>query len=330
MQEAVTVDPTTDAVARFRRWLAIFLAVASFAYVLFALWSGFRKTADSLIGFPWLWYIPVLALTLVNYGMRYYKWTWLLRQLGVVVPVRGNIGAFVAGLAMVITPGKAGEVLKPYLVKVMVGAPLERTVPALVAERGTDAIAIVVLAALGVRVFLPERANLIYLTLAVLGLLLLALAIEPLAMAMLGGVSRLSPGIGGRATEFYQSLRICLRPWAFVVTMSTSLVAWTAECVGYWIILRGLGATCNIGAPTFTYTFATVFGGWAPGGIGAADGALVTVAQLAVPGLSAADATAAALLVRVATLWFGVMLGAIALLNLDAILAAGRTKTEDP
>jgi uncharacterized membrane protein YbhN (UPF0104 family) len=326
MQESLTTDPTADALGRFRKWLAIFVALASLGYVGFAVWSGLRQTASALYGFPWLWYLPVLALTLVNYGMRYYKWSWLLRQLGVDVPVRGNVGAFVAGLAMVITPGKAGELLKPYLIQVMVGAPLERTVPALVAERGTDGIAIVVLAALGVRLFLPERANLIYATLAVLALGLVALAIEPLAMAVLGVIRGWSPGLGDRMIEFYRSLRLCLRPWAFFVTMSTSMVAWTAECVGYWIILRGLGADCGLGAPTFIYAFATVFGAWAPGGLGAADGALVTVSQLAIPGMSAAAATAGALLVRIATLWFGVLLGAGALLGLDAIIAAGKRR----
>lgn len=323
MHEPVA-DPTTDALARFRRWLAIFVAVVCLLYVGVAAWSGFRKTADALIAFPWAWYAPVLGLTLVNYALRYYKWTWLLGELGVRVPTRGNVGAFVAGLAMVITPGKAGELLKPYLVKLMVGAPLERTVPAWLAERGTDGIALAVLAALGVRIFAPQYATGIYVVLAVIVLILVVLAIEPLATALLGVVSRVSPGIGERATEFYRSLRLCLRPWAFFVTMSTSMVAWLAECVGYWIILRGLGADCNIGAPTFIYAFATVFGGWAPGGIGPADGALVTVAQLAVPGLGAAGATAGSLLVRVATLWFGVLLGAVALLNLDAIIAAGK------
>ena len=48
---------------------------------------------------------------------------------------------------MAISPAKAGELVKPYLLNVCVDAPVTRAIPVLlVVERGTDGLAVVILA----------------------------------------------------------------------------------------------------------------------------------------------------------------------------------------
>jgi hypothetical protein len=42
---------------------------------------------------------------------------------------------------MVLSPGKVGELLKPYLLSERTGVPMTQTIPALVTERLTDGIA---------------------------------------------------------------------------------------------------------------------------------------------------------------------------------------------
>jgi uncharacterized protein (TIRG00374 family) len=119
----------------------------------------------------------------------------------------------------------------------------------------------------------------------------------------------------------YLSMRTCLSPVALGWTMLASFVAWGAECVGYWLVFQGfhLSAPPSLEGSTFLYAFATVAGGAMPGGLGMADGALVGGAMklFAVP---EAEAVAAALLIRVATLWLGVILGALALLRVGTLL----------
>ena len=55
-------------------------------------------------------------------------------------------------------------------------------------------------------------------------------------------------------------------------------------------------------------------------GLGMADAALAEGAVALVDGLSDPQALAGSLLIRVATLWFGVVLGAVALLRLESVL----------
>lgn len=322
MHPAPAAQPQ-DAMSRFRRWAAIAVAVAAFGYLVYALFTGFTETAAELATFAWPLYVPVLLLTLVNYGLRYLKWAFLLRVLGVELPHRVNGWIFLSGLAMVISPGKAGELVKPYLVNVCTGAPMMRTVPALAVERLTDGLAVVVLAAIGVSTYSSENASLIFWTLAVTVAGIAALSVRPLVLAALGLAARapLLGGAAGRAVELYEATWACLRPVPLAIVMAASLVAWFAECVGYWLVFHGLQVDASLDVSTFLYAFATVFGAPTPGGLGMADAALAEGAISLLDGIGRPRALAAAILVRVATLWFGVALGAIALLRMERVIA---------
>lgn len=317
-----------DAISRFRRWVAIALGVTVLGFAGYAMFTGYHETAAELEAFRWGLYVPVLLLTVVNYGARYAKWAWLLKKVDVDVPHDVNLWVFLCGLAMVISPGKAGELLKPWLVRTLVGAPFERTVPALIAERGTDGLAVLILAAVGVSTYMADGVKLVAGTGIASVLFLGLIASETASMALVGLVRAAGfAGVADRLTEAYRSLRVCLSPSALFVLTGVSLVAWWAECVGYWLVFRGLGAQASIGACTFLYSFATVFGGPSPGGLGMAEGVLIGGALSAVPDLSHGQALAAALLIRVATLWFGVLLGAFALFRIEHVISAFRARS---
>jgi uncharacterized membrane protein YbhN (UPF0104 family) len=307
-----TPTPPSELVRRFRGWVGWGIAGASVLYVGGTVLAGFREVGAALAGFAWPLYVPVLLLTLVNYGARFWKWDYLLRRLGVVLPVRDNLVIFVAGLAMVLSPGKAAEVLKPWLVRARTGTPLTRTVPALVAERLTDGIAVLALAAVSVGRYAGDRAVYVWGPIAIVGAGLAVLAHDGLSKGAVGLLGRV-PWVGRvapRVAEMLDAMRVCLAPGPLVLTLFVSAVAWWAECVGYWLVFRGFGAAVSLELSTFLYAFATVAGGAMPGGLGMADGALAGGA-VQLGGVSEGVAVAAALLVRVATLWFGVVLGGL-------------------
>lgn len=316
-----------DAMVRFRRWAALAVALAALGYLAYAVLTGLRETAAELATFAWSLYVPVLLLTLVNYGLRYVKWAFLLRVLGVDLPHRVNAPIFLSGLAMVISPGKAGELVKPYLVNVCTGAPMVRTVPALVVERGTDGLAVILLAAVGVSTYSSENTALIFGTLGVTLALVGALSIRPLVEAGLRAIRPL-PVVGRfaeRGAQVYEATALCLRPIPLAVTVALSVAAWFAECVGYWLVFRGLAVPASLDVATFLYAFATVFGAPTPGGLGMADAALAEGAIGLLDGIGRPRALAAAILVRLATLWFGVALGAIALLRMEQVIEEARS-----
>jgi glycosyltransferase 2 family protein len=317
--------PRSDLVQRFRHWLVWGLAIAVLLYLAGSIYAGIGEVGSALATFAWWLMVPVLLLVLVNYFLRFLKWHYFLGRLGVDVGFRDNLMIFGAGLAMVISPGKAGELLKPYLVRVRTGANMATTIPALVAERLTDGIAMLILAGLSVSTYAGDKVHYIAIPAVVAVAGLAVLAWKGLSLALLGLIGRM-PVIGRFGTkleEMYLAMRTCLAPVPLLATVFISMVAWFAECVAYWLVFRGFDVAATLDVSTFLYAFATVAGGAMPGGLGVADGALGAGALALVPGITQAQAVASALLVRVTTLWFGVGLGAVALFKAGRLLEGG-------
>lgn len=310
----------------FRRWALIGIAAGALLYLGLSLWAGIPAVAGELSRFQLPLLVPIFALSLVNYVLRFAKWEYLLRRLGVKVDRRENARIFAAGLAMTITPGKAGELLKPYLVRQAVGAPLTRTVPALVAERGTDALAVLGLAALGVTTYYTEGTTALVTVAAACGGGLLLLSSRRASLGIIRVVGKLPvlSRLEDRLEQMYLATRTCLAPVPLALTLVLSAVAWGAEAVGYWLILKGFAVVHgDLSVATFLYSFSSIAGAPSPGGLGVADVALQEGANHLIPGITHAQALGSALLCRLATLWLGVAIGAVALLRqgsrLDAV-----------
>ena len=313
-----------DLVARFFHWAVWAIVIGIVLYVGGTIWAGASDVSDHLRGFHWGIYGVVLLLTLVNYGLRFLKWHYLLKKVGVHVSLWEDALIYLAGLSMVISPGKAGELLKPYLITRKTQTPMATTLPVLITERLTDGIAMLALAAISVSTYASDKVLWIAIPSGLVVAGLLVLASERLSMLILTTMGQLPyiKKIADKLIEMYQAMRKCLAPGPFIVTMLLSMVAWWAECLGYQLIFLGLGEEVSLDAATFLYAFATVAGGAMPGGLGIADGALAGGA-VTILGVTESIAVTAAVLVRVATLWFGVILGAFALLHFANLVKEG-------
>jgi hypothetical protein len=140
---------------RRRLLLSILLAVVVFGGLL--AYGDARRMSSSLHDFRWELVPLLLLLSLGNYLLRFAKWHYYVRQVGERdVSVRDNLLVFFSGLGMVITPGKVGEWVKSYFLKEMHATPVTRSAPILLAERLTDALALLIIAAAGVVVLAPE------------------------------------------------------------------------------------------------------------------------------------------------------------------------------
>ena len=124
-------------IVRFRKWVVISIAIGAMLYLAGSVMADIDRVGDALKSFNWWILIPVCGLTLLNYFLRFIKWHYLLHRLKVDMPWGEDAWNFTAGLAMVISPGKAGELLKPYVVKERTGTPMATTIPALVTELST-------------------------------------------------------------------------------------------------------------------------------------------------------------------------------------------------
>jgi len=302
------------------------IALGAILYAVAVVWFGARDLGAALQPFRW-WMLPAaLGLSSVNYLLRFAKWELSLGWLG----VRGDgpddapdlsrgrsLVIYLAGLSMSVTPGKIGEVLRSWLLKASDGVSFARTAPIVVADRATDLIALIVLSLVGVATY-TEYLPHVVVTATLVGLGIAVLGVPRWSHALLAVLARL-PGVGGvfeRAGEMVDSAAALVRFDRLAALTGLSVVGWGLECLGYWLILRGFpGVDPTLRLCVFLWSTTTIIGAisFLPGGLGATEGSLAVLATRLVAGATQPVAVASTMLIRACTLWYGELVGGIAL-----------------
>jgi len=283
--------------------------------IVLALLSDLRQVGENMARFNWAVYPLALLLTLFNYTLRFFKWDFYLRRLGVTsLSRRESARLFVAGFPLAVTPGKVGEALKAVWLKQASGLPVARGISVVLAERISDGMAVALLSLAGVFAY-PRYWPAFAAIAAVLLAVVIVSQIRPAALGLLdlGArlplVKRIVPGL----REFYEGSYALFRPAPTAVAVGLGAVSWLGEGIGFYLILLGLGLTPSLqlaGLAVFILSFSTIIGAASalPGGLGAAEVSIAGMLTLLAK-ISPAEAAAATLLIRLATLWFGVGLG---------------------
>jgi uncharacterized protein (TIRG00374 family) len=295
--------------------LTIGIACGVVLYAAGMLWVGADGLRAALQDFSVGLLLPVIALTLANYGLRLLRWQLYLRALGLEIPGKTNALVFFAGLSMVITPGKIGELLKSFLLKQACGVAVERTAPVVIAERVTDLAALLVLFAIGLSRFRFGVGGL-WAIVGMLGVFFVVVNSRRTATRLLTLLQR-RPGLVGRMGDklavIYQSTHLLFRPRIATTGMVLATLAWFCECTGFFLILRELLQPAGLGLASFIYSAATLGGIPTPGGLGITDGGMTALLEMTL-GTPRNVAAAATLMIRLCTLWFAVGLGGVMLL----------------
>jgi uncharacterized membrane protein YbhN (UPF0104 family) len=311
--------------ALLRRSL-IGVALGVVVYAIAIVWFDVEQVSAALQAFNW-WVFPLALLaSSLNYLLRFAKWELCLGWLDVRGDAPGDAPGltrrrslliYLAGLSMSVSPGKLGEVLRSLLLKASDGVAIARTAPIVVADRATDLIALVLLSLIGVseyREMLPWVLATI--TLVALGILVLG---SPKLFGSLMKLGARLPAIGGvfvKADAMVDASERLLRLSRLLPLTLLSVLGWGLECVGYWVILNAFGAVeASLQLCAFAWAATTIVGAltFLPGGLGATELSLGALVPRIALGASAAMAVASTLLIRVATLWFGVVVGGLCL-----------------
>jgi uncharacterized protein (TIRG00374 family) len=303
-----------------RRLLAVVL-LGVVIYGALVLYRGVGSVAASFRGYAWWTFAAACGLAFSNYLLRFLKWEYYLAVLGIRgVPKGESLLTFFSGFVLTVTPGKVGEVFKSLILEQTRGVPVARSAPIVVAERVTDLIGVIALISIG-SISFPGGAIWATAGALVVAALLAFVGSRSLSSRLLAPLPRL-PGALGRAGtriaprlhEALDGLRELTTARRLVWPTVLSIAAWSLEGIGLWVILGGFSARPPLPLTGFFYATATLAGALipVPGGLGVTEKLLEE--QLARIGhVDPAIATAAMLLVRLATLWFAVGVGFTAL-----------------
>lgn len=295
-----------------KKKILIALAAAGILYLGFSLYANIENLAAAFESFNWIIFPLLLLLSMLNYISRFFKWDYYLKVVNVSLKKLDSFSIFMSGLIMSVTPGKVGELLKAYLVKDITAVPVSKTAPIILAERITDTVSLILITLAGAYVFNYGRTVVI-----IMGLLFFALLIilgnKKIALPLLSQLEKINflrKHLESIHNAYESSYRL-LRPRPLFYMILLSLVSWSFECLGYYIILVNLNIEVSFLWAAFGYGFATIIGAISmlPGGLGATEGSLTFL--IIQKGYSKDLAVASTFLIRVVTLWFAVLVGVV-------------------
>jgi len=315
---APSVAGTSTFPGHLVRKVLLVTACAVLLYCAVLVFADYRAVAASLQKLPMRSIALSLVFASVSFLLRFVRWQRYLQVLGIRVELVDSALMFSCGLGMSISPGKAGELLKPLMLQQVTGASMARTVPILAAERITDAMALVLLASIGL---LPGTLGVALVAATLAGCVVVACVFgsRGLGQWLIDYASRLR-FLGrhrARLIHAHDSLLALCTPLRLFEGFCWSLAAWIVHSFCLFSLAHVFdGVSLSIGRAFLIDSAPALAGALAmlPGGLGFTEASMTgALVALGGGGVTAAVAAAITLAVRVTTLWWAVLLGLSAL-----------------
>jgi ubiquinone/menaquinone biosynthesis C-methylase UbiE/uncharacterized membrane protein YbhN (UPF0104 family) len=244
--------------------------------------------------------VLALAATASWLFARFIRWQFLLRRVGVRLPIRSTLGTYIAALPGTATPAYVGEAIRGVFIKRRFGVPMRVSLAVLVLERLYDVAALalvtIVAALLAGSSTRAVQVGVVFVGVAVGGLVVLwplgrRVGIRADAMARLRG-----PGTVGPA-------------------LLLSLLAWAAAGLLLAIAARALGVSLGAAEGARVFGTSTLLGAVTllPAGFGATGG--LAILELGRLGLETATAVLVVSLVRLTSTGAALAVGTVFLIR---------------
>lgn len=289
-------------------------------YLALSIYANLNELLIAFGQFNWILFPFVLFLSFCNYVSRFFKWDYYTKVLDIKIERKLSFIIFLSSFIMAITPGKVGEVFKSYLLKEQIGTSISKSAPIVIAERITDFLSLILLSLIGALMFGFET-KLIAVTGLFFLIVILMISSRKISYLIIGFFEKFEffSKASHRIHTAYDSIYQMVKFKNLLITFGLSVISWFFECTGFYIVINSFGIDnlvhVNIFVATFIYGFATIAGAvtMLPGGLGATD-ASIAFLLISLQGITESIAVAGTLIIRVATLWFAVIVGIFSIL----------------
>lgn len=299
---------------RFRAMIVIVL-LSAIGYLVFSLWGGWQEVVAALVKVGIAGTLIALALSLVNYLIRFVRWQKFLAKLGHTVYWPESLRIYIAGFGLTILPGKAGEAIRSvFLKKHHVSYP--ESLAAFFSDQLSNLISMMLLVSVGLWAYPQAQPVIIVLGGIILTILIFLQQSKWLKSFETFAQRKLPEKISRLITssiEIVLHSRRCFSLPMLLYGISLGLIAWGAEGLAFYYIMHVLGSDMTLQTALFIYAFSMLVGAisFLPGGLGGTEATMI--ALLILNHIAQPQAVAATVLIRLATLWFAVALGVLAM-----------------
>lgn len=301
---------------KYKKKILFSVAFGAIVFLAFSIYADFDKLIETFGEFNWIYFPLILALSFGNYITRFYKWEYYRKLLNIKLTTKASFLIFFSTFVMSVTPGKMGELLKSYLVREENGTPVSKSAPIILAERLTDFISVVLLCIAGAFVFNYGKGIVIGVGIFFLSGVVL-ISSRKISLRIISYLEKIKifHKVGEKFHVAYESIYTLVKIKPLIIATLVSAFAWFLECLGLYVILKVYSSITHIDvslmSAVFIYGFSTIIGSIAmlPGGLGVTEASLTgLMVLLKIP---KDVSVASTFIIRVATLWFAVLLGVI-------------------
>ena len=283
---------------QFSKTIPIILILIS-VYVVFLVFSDIGKTFSSIISIDKTYLTIGVSLLLVDMFLRTIRWHVFLRVITNTIPFTRSALYFISGYAFMLSPGRAGEIIRSPFIKRDYGISVSKTASFVLVERFYDLLGVMIIIGIGL-VFSNFQKSIIILPLGLIISLLVIIRSKKIFSKVLGRLSKtkfLNKMIPD-PEESYGVIFSFMKPKFFAIGTLTSIACSMIEVVSTYLFLLGLGGKINFNDLAVIYNTSNFAGAVSliPGGIGVMEGGLVGL--LVVHKLSYEIALSTAFLVR--------------------------------
>lgn len=297
--------------------------------------QGKLTDADGVLqllqNYPIVYVIPVLICQLFVILFRFIEWHYYIGVIGAKgkISVADSAVIHISGFTMVVSPGKAAELLKAVFLKAKTGIPIAKGMPVIIAERIVDGIAVIVIMAMtlvlaGDSLYLGDYDSIsrliIFSSSALIVFGLIVIQIQSLAYFFLNLIQYIP--LVNRLHQplilFYESSREVFKLKHVLPMSLIGVGVYASSAIGFVFVLLGLGfdlswqlflqATFILGVTSAIAALSFV-----PNGAGIAEASntvmLTAVVGAVNPLMTVAVATTAAIIQGFFHKWFRVIVG---------------------
>lgn len=279
------------------------------------IFSNIREVIDTFRKFN-LKYVPIiLSFSFISYLFRAIRWHYYLKELGLNLTIKDSFILYFASLSVLIVPLAFAGLIKASFIKKKTGEDISKTLPIVMIERMTDLIGMLVIIAFCLFFFTFSVIKLIWITI-LLFLFIFIIQNKNLCLRVLNYFEKIPKPRVRKFVIFvkdsYESSYILLRPVPLFIASVLAIASWSFAGICMYLILLGIDIEMSVWSSIFIFIFPSIIGvvTQLPGGIGAEEGGIFGLLTKSY-NKDASSATAAMLLIKASTLWFGVLIGII-------------------
>ncbi len=300
---------------RLRIFVAMGLLASFGVFIAVAIFGGFSNVLGIIEHANMELYSLAFVCVFAGYIARYGKWSYYMRILDIKVDQFKSFLIYLSSYSMELTPGRVGHIIAAYTMKKVTKIKFMSIVPIVTMDLFTDFLGFALIAVV-TALYIGRYVGYVFLFVAAL-LVPFVIVINPWmfnAIKSRKKKGRILRKLEEHGNRYYVSQSRLNRPSVYIGSLAFTIPADILNSLGLYFSFLAVGIRPNPAVSFFIFSTSQIFGmaSALPGSIGVADATIVALSR-SMLGIGPAISSAVTIMARIATLWFGVILGMLLL-----------------